>query len=189
MRWFLLSGDVLDPAVMVAKFKPGVLTLTDRLTSLLPESEREIRKGREAAHIEAGVPQLLAERIVVLTTLSTAMDIIEIADQVHGDLGEIGRLYFAVGAGYGLLLIRRKSRQMVQTTGWQRLAADALADDSTSLQREITAGLAARGSAVQAADIPAALLDILGEIGRTTPPDLAMLTVASRRIRAAAAGM
>jgi glutamate dehydrogenase len=189
VRWFLLSGDVLDPAVMVAKFKPGVLTLTDRLTSLLPESEREIRKGREAAHIEAGVPQLLAERIVVLTTLSTAMDIIEIADQVHGDLGEIGRLYFAVGAGYGLLLIRRKSRQMVQTTGWQRLAADALADDSTSLQREITAGLAARGSAVQAADIPAALLDILGEIGRTTPPDLAMLTVASRRIRAAAAGM
>ena len=174
---------------MVPKFKPGVMSLTGQLTSLLPESEREIRRTRELAHIESGVPQALAERIVVLTTLSTAMDIIEIADHAHADLAETGRLYFSVGAEYGLLLIRRQSRLMQQSTAWQRLAADALADDSTALQREITAGLAAKDAHTAPTEIPTMLRDILAEISRTTPPDLAMLTVASRRIRAAASGL
>jgi glutamate dehydrogenase len=187
VRWFLLSGLTLDHAACVTGFKPGVDSLADTLSSLLPEPEQRVNAAREAAHIEAGVPAALARRVVVLNTLSTAMDIVQIAQSLDRDVSEIGRLYFATGVDYGLLLLRRQARVMPTTTHWQRLAADAVTDDSYVQQREITSRLIAAGRKSAAAAPGSALQEVLAEVTRTTPPDLAMLTVASRRIRAASA--
>ena len=185
VRWFLLSGLALGHAEAVARFRPGVETLAASLVGLLPPPEQAVNAAREAAHVAAGVPDRLAARVVVLNTLSTAMDIVEIAESIGRDVTEVARLYFTTGAQYGLLLLRRQARAMPVASHWQRLAADALTDDSYVQQRQITSRLAARGAA--APEPGAALAEVLAEIGRTTPPDLAMLTVAARRIRTQAA--
>jgi glutamate dehydrogenase len=196
VRWFLLAGLPLGISARAHQFQPGVRELAGRVTELLPESERRLNEARRAAYIEDGAPVALAGRIVVLSTLSTAMDIVQISEETHRGIAEVARLYFAVGASFGLLALRRQARVMPATTEWQHLAADAVVDDSYAQQREIVrrvitehtdgsgdglqAWLAQRtgpGSGVQT---------VLADIARTTPPDLAMLTVASRRIRAAA---
>jgi glutamate dehydrogenase len=194
VRWFLLSGLELAIGARVAQFQPGVRVLSAGLLDLLPVAERELTLRRQAAYRETGAPAAIAERIVVLHTLSTAMDIVEISETTGGGVTDIARAYFRIGVDLGLLMLRRQARQMPGATEWQRLAADALVDDAYAQQREIVSRLApstATQGEVEAwtrerTGAGSQLQDVLTEIARASPPDLAMLTVASRRIRAAA---
>ena len=189
VRWLLLSGVALEPAACVARFKPGVARLTEALETILPERERQVNETRMAMLTKAGVPDDLAHRVVVLNTLSTAMDIVEIADSLGHDVVQTGRTHLAVGVDLGLLMLRRQARAMPTTTHWQRLAADALTDDSFVQQREITKSLVQSGKEVPMAEAGSELAEVMADIERTTPPDLAMLTVASQRIRKAMQGL
>ncbi len=184
-RWFLLSGLTLDPAALTATFRPDVQTLAANLHDVLPERERIVNDGRLTALIASGAPTALAERVMVLNTLSTAMDIIQIAANLHHDVVETGRIHLGAGVDFGLLMLRRQARAMPARTHWQRLAADALADDSYVQQRAITRALVITGAHTIPPETGSELAEVLAEIGRTTPPDLAMLTVASQRIRKA----
>ncbi len=179
VRWFLLSGLPLDPGARIGQFAARVQALAGRLDELLPDSERTVVAGRRAGHEQAGAPPELARRIVALHTLSTAMDIVQIADELPAEVIEVARRYFAIGVEFGLLAMRRQARSMPARTQWQLLAADALTDDSYAQQREIVRRVMA--GEVLAPD--RMLADVLLEVARASPPDLAMLTVASRRIR------
>jgi len=183
MRWFLLSGLPLDPGMRIRQFAPSVQALASRLDELLPDSERTVVAGRVAAHEQAGVPPSLARRIVTLHTIGTAMDIVQVADDISAEIMAVARCYFAIGVEFGLLAVGRQARAMPARTQWQRLAADALTDDSYSQQREIVRRVMA-GEALMPSQT---LAEVLLEVARTSPPDLAMLTVASRRIRSSVA--
>ena len=191
VRWFLLSGLPLAPEPLVGRFRPGVQALSLDLVALLPEGERAVNASRVAGHVDAGAPPAIAARIVTLNTLSTAMDIVQISEDLPAHIAPVARAYFAAGTQFGLLALRRQARLMATATPWQRLAADALADDSYCQQRDIVRRIVA--GEIDEADLArrtgdgTQLRDVLTEIARTAPPDLAMLTVASGRIRAAAA--
>ena len=68
------------------------------VANLLPERERElsVESGR-AAYVADGAPPELAQRIVVLNTLSTAMDIVQISRESGRSLDEVANFYFAGG--------------------------------------------------------------------------------------------
>jgi glutamate dehydrogenase len=189
VRWFLHSGLELEPSACVARFRPGVARLTEKLAEILPERERLVNEGRLAQLVSAGVPEELAQRVVVLNTLSTAMDIVEIAESLGHDVVETGRTHLAVGVDLGLLMLRRQARAMHASNHWQRLAADALTDDAFVQQREITRALVQSGRPVPHAEPGSDLAEVMADIERTVPPDLAMLTVASQRIRKAMQGL
>jgi NAD-specific glutamate dehydrogenase len=117
------------------------------------------------------------------------MDIVQLSDNLHHDVLATGRAYFGVGVDFGLLLVRRQARLLSATTQWRRLAVDALIDDFYVQQREITQRLITANTASTPAIAGSPLQEVLAEITRTSPPDLAMLTVASRRIRTAGAAV
>jgi glutamate dehydrogenase len=192
VAWFLLSGLELAPAPLVARFRPGLHRLALMLDDLLPERERQVNAARLAAHVDAGAPDAIARRIVVLVTLSSAMDIIRLSEDTATDIVSVGRSYFATGVEFGLLTVRRQARAMPATTPWQRMAVDALIEDAYAQQRDIVrrriAGEIGEADVARRTAPGTPLTDVLGEIGRTAVPDLAMLTVASRRVREAAAG-
>ena len=131
---------------------------------------------------------------MILNTLSTAMDIVQISEEMRRDIGDVAKLYFAAGVSVGLLTLRRQARMMPAATEWQHLAVDALIDNSYAQQREIARRLVAEGVdgsgdglqiwLAQRTGPGSRVQGILTDIARTTPPDLAMLTVASRQIRA-----
>jgi NAD-specific glutamate dehydrogenase len=112
-------------------------------------------------------------------------------------LDAVAHQYFTVGVELGLLMLRRQARSMPTATEWQHLAVDALIDDSYAQQREIVRRVAAEGIDGAGNGLESWLADrtgpgsrvqgILAYIARTTPPDLAMLAVASRMIRSVAA--
>ena len=81
---------------------------------------------------------------------------------------------------------------MPAATEWQHLAVDVLIDDFYTQQREIVCRLVADGINGSGDDLQTWLAQrtgsrvqgILADIARTAFPDIAMLTVASRQIRA-----
>ncbi|MBV8092033.1 MAG: NAD-glutamate dehydrogenase [Acetobacteraceae bacterium] len=197
MRWFLLSGLPLAIGRHIEQFRPGVVNLEAKVTDLLPEQERRTNDARCAAYVESGAPAALARRIVVLNTLSTAMDIVQISEAEGRDVTDVAKLYLAAGVSFGLLMLRRKARVMPTGTEWQQLAVDAIVDDSYMQQRAIVSQLAAERVEPSADGLQqwiaqhtgraSRLQSLLAEMARTEPPELAMLTVASRQIRALAA--
>jgi glutamate dehydrogenase len=119
------------------------------------------------------------------------MDIVQIAGEAGRDVRDVARIYLAAGVEFGLLALRRQARAMPAATPWQRLAADALTEDAFAQQREIVrrlvSGALDPASIAERGGPGTPLRDVLDEIARASQPDLAMLTVAARRIRAAAA--
>ena len=157
VRLIVDQGGALVPALPrpryrrpTAEFRPGVRDLMGHVADLLPENERELFESRRAAYVADGAPPALAERIVVLNTLSTAMDIVQISRKSGRPLDEVARLYFEGGISFGLLTLRRQARVMPAGTQWQSLAADALIDDSYAQQREIVQQLLAEGDGSRA---------------------------------------
>ena len=142
-------------------------------------------------------PAELADRILVLNALSTAMDIVQISEETGRDLADLARLYFGAGAALGLLTLRRQARIMPAATEWQRLVVDTLVDDSYAQQRAIVRrmvadGVDGAGDALadwisRKAGPGSPVQAVLADIARAPTPDLAMLTVASQRMRAVVA--
>jgi glutamate dehydrogenase len=177
--WFLRGDAALDPVVSVARFRSRMAELERALDGVLDPREQQGNAARIAALGAEGVPEPLARRLVALPTLGTAMDILEIAEASDQPVAEVARTWFAVGEAFGLLLLRRQARQLPAATEWQRIAADTLTDAAYAQQREIVRRQIDGGGP---RPDQASLQDVLTEVARTSPPDLAMLTVASRRI-------
>ena len=192
-RWFLQSGLNLSVTPRIKEFGPGIKALSAKLASLLPESERAAHEANVAAYVAQGVSTELAERVVALDSLSATMDIVRIDEGVKLDMVELGRLYFATGAMLGLGVLRDKAHALPAATPWQRLAIGALVDDFSAMQREIVGHVLHESDGPVAgrldawtgrrADAMAKVQEMVAEVARLSPPDLAMLTVIGRQLR------
>jgi|HubBroStandDraft_1064217.scaffolds.fasta_scaffold00015_95 glutamate dehydrogenase len=197
-RWLLDSGIALGIEPAIRRFAPGIERLALELPGLLPPGERQEFETREAAFRQDSVPEALARRVVGLANLAAGLDIVRIDEGAGADIVDMGKLYWATGERFGLDVLRSIARSLPAATSWQQLALGALIDDLYGLQRdtvqralaecagraepELDAWVASRQDAV------ARIRDMVTEIGRATPPDLAMLTVASRQLRAMVSG-
>ncbi|MBV8915202.1 MAG: NAD-glutamate dehydrogenase, partial [Acetobacteraceae bacterium] len=194
VRWFLRSGLTLDIGARIREFQPGLEILAAHVTDLLPEGERALTQTRRAAYVEAGAPADLTERVLILNVLSTAMDIVQVKEETGGDILDLARLYFGAGTALGLLTLRRQARVLPAATEWQRLVADTLVDESYAQQRAVVRRMVADGVGGEGdgfadwigrnAGPGSPVQGVLADIARAPAPDLAMLTVASQRIRA-----
>ncbi|HLZ65427.1 MAG TPA: NAD-glutamate dehydrogenase [Aliidongia sp.] len=192
-RWFLQSGQNLSVTPRIKEFGPGIKALSAKLGSLLPEAERAALQDRVAAYVAQGVPSELAERVVALDSLSAAMDIVRIDEGTKLDMVELGRLYFATGAKLGLGVLRDKAHALPAATPWQRLAIGALVDDFSAMQRETVGHVLAESNGPVAGRLDAwaghrpeamaKVQEMVAEVSRISPPDLAMLTVVGRQLR------
>jgi glutamate dehydrogenase len=188
--WFLRSPGALDIAGVTQVFKPGVAALANRLGETLPDSQKVELARRAALWQEKRVPAELAERMAKLDFLVSAVDIVKLAVGVRADVGELGRRFFAVGSRFRLDLLRMAARKLAADTAWRKLATGALIEDLYGHQADLTARAMSQDEsafeawlATHAAEI-SHLDALITEIVQAPTPDLAMLTVANRHLRA-----
>jgi glutamate dehydrogenase len=202
-RWLLRSPyEKLDIAAYVAEFRPRITSLEQRLSDTLPQAALAAVRARATSLIESGIPERLANRIAGLDVMSSAMDIVRIArtDPAHSGAGidQVARIYFGVGARFGLDRLRLAGASIAAETPWQKAAVAAVVDDLFSYQSvlasrvivesngardgadPVDAWLASRGRVVERVD------QTMNEMRTAPAVDLAMLTVATRQLRALA---
>jgi glutamate dehydrogenase len=192
-RWLLRSGyDRLDIAAYVAEFRPRIAALEQRLADVLPPAVLATVRARAASLLEAGIPERLANRIAGLDVMASAMDIVRIA-RTGGSIEEVARVYFSVGSRFGLDRLRSAGAAIAAETPWQKAAVAAAVDDlfnyqsvlasrvvaeSNGARDPVDAWLASRGKVVERVD------QTMNEMRTAPAVDLAMLTVATRQLRA-----
>ena len=195
--WFLRQAEhPLDIRREVAAYGEEVARIAENLETVLRDSDSEALAERARKFTDAGVPDALAERIAALSLLYAACDIVRIAQgSALGGL-EVGKAYFAVGARFGFDWLRRAAGLLPSDSAWDKLAVTAIVDDLYGHQGELTSRVVDGNKSLEA---PEEIIDtwtdgrrplvartdqLLGELQAAGTPDLAMLAVANRQLRA-----
>src|SRR5207245_426461 len=193
VQWLLRSHyEKLDIAVHVGEFRSPITALWGRLHDVLPASLMATMKSRQGELEASRIPAPLAYRVASLAVMSAALDIVRLT-RGGRDVEDVARVYFGLGARFGLDRLRAAGTSIVAETPWQKAAVAAVVDDlfnyqSTLASRVIgeTNGardpvdvwLASRTRVVERID------QTMTDFRASTTIDLAMLTVASRQLRA-----
>ena len=199
--WLLKNGPKpLAIASTIERFENGIGALAEGLPGFIPrETGAEIEREAQRA-MEAGVPTSLAREVASLDALYSGCDIVNIATDANRRVEDVARVYFAAGHRLGLDWLRRSAAALTAETEWQSRAAASIVDDLYVHQSTLTVRVVesvgrgrdvavaterwwkASERAVARAESVVADLRIAGSV------DLAMLSVASREIRALAEG-
>ncbi|HEX9981660.1 MAG TPA: NAD-glutamate dehydrogenase [Thermoanaerobaculia bacterium] len=195
--WLLRNTtEKLDVARYVSELRPRITTMQEHLVAILPASVLTSVRVRQAELMEDGIPEGLAQRVASLDVMTSAMDIVRIsrADAAHG-IEDVARVYFGVGARFGLDKLRTQSANVPAETPWQKAAVTSLIDDLFSYQSELASRVMREGDGARGGDpvekwlaararvverVDATMNDLRG----SAAVDLAMLTVASHQLRA-----
>ena len=146
-----------------------------------------------AGWVAAGVPGELARTVAAADALYEALDLAETADSAQLPLEQVCEVHRELGASLGLARVQQQIDALPAEGYWDTLAKSALADELAGLQRDLALqvmkqrdGDAARmlqtWEAGQAESLRAARR-LLGELAEAKSADLAMLSVALRRLR------
>jgi len=149
-----------------------------------------------AEWVAAGVPATLAQAVAATEGLFDALDIAEIAETHQLALDEIGDLHHQLGERLGLQRLHQQIEALPADTYWDTLAKIALGDELAEVQRSIALDVLSRheGSALHMLqawegenqqELQSAWR-LLAELADAKPVDLAMLSVALRKLRSLA---
>jgi glutamate dehydrogenase len=185
--WFL-RNPTLDIAAETHDFRAGVAALAEGIAGIVPESHHIALSQRAGALESHGVPPAIALKAARLDFLVSAVDIVRLAVATGKDVLELGRRFFAVGSRFRLDALRVAARKLDAGTAWQKRAVAAVIEDLYAQQAELTAKAVAESHDfevwIERHTRDLARLELLErEIEAAAPPDLAMLTVATRTLR------
>jgi glutamate dehydrogenase len=186
--WFLRGGGPLDIEAQVDTFRPGIESLADHISEILPPPQRAELARRAQALIERGVPSEVALMTARLDFLVSAVDVVRLGLGSGMGIVDVGRGFYAVGARFRLDAMRMAARRLKPQTAWQKVAVDALQEDFYAHQAEFTAKAIAEdrnfGTWLEAnIETLAGVEPLLREIEATPTPDVAMLIVANRALK------
>jgi len=172
--------------------------LVDRLTPAVAMQRARLEPAAAslplvADWVAAGVPAALAQSVAATDGLFDALDIAEIAESHKLALDDIGDLHQQLGERLGLQRLHQQIEALQADSYWQALAKIALGDELAELQRSIALEVLSRreGGALQMLqawesenqqELQSARR-LLAELADAKSADLAMLSVALRKLR------
>ncbi len=196
--WFLANcAQPLDITAAVAEFHEGMQRIAAVLRDILTDAQRDDLVQRTRPYAQPGVPEDLTVRLGRLKALSSSLDIVRIAAASGQQVEDVGAAYFLVGDRFRLDWLRLAAGTMKADNHWHRLALAAIIDDLWGHQNDLTSAVLCNGETGVAAvarwlesraERMESLDQLLHDIESSTAPDLAMLAVANRQLRAVAAG-
>lgn len=195
--WFIeKSGRALDVSDSVKAFEPGIAELAQSLDNYLSDELAASVEANTARYADQNVPAELARGVAHLEVLFAGCDIVRISQRVGESVGDTAKAYYAIGARFGFDWLRETARRISAENEWQTMAVSAMVDELYDQQAGLTgriidtAGGAVAVSAVMEAWEESREHDVsrvnqtLQDLRRADGVDLAMLSVATRHIRA-----
>ncbi len=196
-RWFLAQpGKPPGIREAVARYRPGVAEIADRLESVLSPRHAEAFAASVEAWSGPAVSVDLARRLASLPYLVAACDLVALSGDGGTDLLTSARILFALDAELGIGELGRRLAAMPLRSRWDRLALAGLQGELSLVLRRLTAAAARSGlGSADGAVSTAAAAGWLAEHSHGLPryralheelqggeADLAMLTVVVRAL-------
>lgn len=141
-RWFLRSQRMrLDIAKTIKFYAPGVLELKKMMPAVFAEEYRSQYEKHIEDYRAMGISDELAHELTITRGLFSAMDIIEVAQELSIKPSKVAEVYFGIGAFLDLAWIRTQVIARPTDNHWEALSREALRDDLDWQQRQLTAGI------------------------------------------------
>jgi glutamate dehydrogenase len=152
------ARERLDVADLVQRYGPGFAALLKLTPAILSPVEQAQVAARAKALTEAGAPEALARCVAALQPLTTAADLVDLAEASSWPLPNEARLYHAAGETFGFDRVREAAGAYSVGDQFERTALRRLIEELLTHQAELTKGLIAfAGSAQAGADAESAL--------------------------------
>jgi glutamate dehydrogenase len=140
-----------DVQPLTDRYGPGFRSLRTLATEVASPVERAAIEGRARKLAEAGAPEELALAASLLQAISTAADLVDLAEASGWPLKSAARLYHAVGEVFGFDRLRAAAADYAVGDSFERTALRRLIEDllmeQASLARAVMANSQARGAA------------------------------------------
>ncbi|WP_395674553.1 NAD-glutamate dehydrogenase domain-containing protein, partial [Phenylobacterium sp.] len=128
----------LDTAGLIDRYAAGFKSLKALTPSTLSEVEATAIRKRTEALTAAGAPADLAEAVGSLQALTTAADLIDLAEGSSWPLAAVSRLYAAAGSAFAFDRLRAAAAGYAVGDTFERTALRRLIEDMLSEQAQLT---------------------------------------------------
>ncbi len=192
-EWFLRNeAHPLDIAKNIETYQSGVEILKNNLDGVLGEFALNNLEKRTKRFVQKGVPQDLANSVGQLKILSSAVDVVRLAQTTNMPVLDVGVTYTSVGTRFGFDWLRSAANRITANNQWNSMALGAIIDDLWGLQSELVGKVLIDKKSGSAAidlwiddrrDAVDRIDQLLGELNSFAQLDLAMLAVVSRELR------
>jgi len=132
--------SVLD---VVAHYKDAVAAQRANVWNEISEIERVHVGAKQAALIEAGAPEELARDAALLTPMTTALDVADLARKSEWPVQQAARLHCVIGAELGLDVLRDAASSLTLEQHWDRLVVRRAAEEFAQVQVRLAEAAAA----------------------------------------------
>ena len=133
----------LSIEALVARYGPGIVTLRKLGSSILPTVERKSVTDQIAALVAEGAPPALAAQVASLLPLTTAVDLVDLAEASSCDLPSVARLYHAAGEAFAFDRLRAAAGAYATHDAFERTAIRRFLEDLLVEQAAVTRAIMA----------------------------------------------
>lgn len=139
-RWFLQHcSEPIQISETMQDYAEGIETFSACFEQLISKTLRKAFNQQKSAYEKRNVPQSLARQIASLEVMTSACDVVMVANQEGLTVETVGKVYFELGAGLRLGWLRRSARKLAAEGYWDRLAIESTTREFYQQQRRLTA--------------------------------------------------
>ena len=144
--------DKSSVKALVEAYGPSVKALAVLGASIFSPFEQKTVAKRAKAYVADGAPEALAQSVAALQPLTTAADLVDLANASSWSVQNVARLYHQVGAAFGFDRLRGAAGSFVGGDPFERLAVRRLIEDMLGEQTAITQAVLKFSANAQAGD-------------------------------------
>ncbi|WP_309643873.1 NAD-glutamate dehydrogenase, partial [Phenylobacterium sp.] len=137
---------------LAKRYGPGAASLKKLIPEILSPVERERLEAQVARLTEAGAPEDLARQIANLQPLTTAVDLVDLAEASSWDLPAAARVYHQVGRAFAFDRLRAAAGGFTAGDSFERTAVRRLVEDLLAEQAAVTRAVMAFAGSAQAGE-------------------------------------
>ena len=143
LAWFMRNAKLGAGALTetVATFKAGITAVSASLDQSLPQAAAAARASRMAELVNSGAPEPLARTVADLSSLSSAPDIVVIAQGAGTPIEAVATTHFGMDDLLGITALTSAAAEMPLADAYDRLARDRAVATIGAAHRGITTKL------------------------------------------------
>ena len=141
-RWLLQNvPQSVDVATIMKRYEPGIREVEKNANQCMTGSARTAFAKAVSELTTNGVGESLAKRIAMLDILTSAGDMVDVANVSKQPITSVGRLYFELGDALKLGWLRDVASHLTAENYWQQLAVKSLVVEFYQAQRRLSLGV------------------------------------------------
>lgn len=140
VRWFLQNcSEPIQIIETMEQYERGIEAFGNCFEELMSKTLRKAFTTQMEHFTARGAPESLARRIASLEVMSSACDVVKVANEFDLPVEVVGRIYFELGAGLRLGWMRRCALKLLSDGYWEQLAIRSIIRELYLQQRRLTA--------------------------------------------------